>query len=101
VVGEVTSAHLNGGSYNRWMLAGRHVDSLRTTNNPLNTPVNMGIVYPAGSATGANGAFSSLHPGGGMFGFGDGSVSFISETIDLATYRALSTREGGESVSLP
>ncbi len=100
VVGEVTSAHLPGG-YNRWMVAGRHVDCLRSTNNPLNTPVNMGIVNPAGSATGANSAFASRHPGGGLFGFGDGSVSFISETIDLATYRALSTREGGESVTLP
>ncbi len=101
VVGEVTSAHLNGGSYNRWMLAGRHVDSLRTTDNPLNTPVNMGVIYPAGNATGANGAFSSRHPGGGLFGFGDGSVTFISETINLGTYRALSTREGGESINLP
>ena len=100
IVGEVVSAHLPGGE-NRWMIAGRHLDSLRTTNNPLNTPVNLGVVYPAGNATGANGAFASQHPGGGNFGLGDGSVTFISETIDLATYRALSTREGRETVTLP
>ena len=98
VVGEVVSSHLPGGE-NRWMLAGRHVDSLRSTENAVNTPVNMGIVYPAG-ATGANSAFGSRHPGGALFGLGDGSVTFISETINLATYRALSTREGGESVTL-
>jgi prepilin-type processing-associated H-X9-DG protein/prepilin-type N-terminal cleavage/methylation domain-containing protein len=100
MVGEVVNAHRPGGT-NRWMIAGRHVDCLRSTQNPLNTPVNTGIIYPAGSATGANSAFGSRHPGGANFGFGDGSVSFISETIDLATYRALSTREGGETVTLP
>ncbi|MEZ6091852.1 MAG: DUF1559 domain-containing protein [Pirellulaceae bacterium] len=44
---------------------------------------------------------SSYHPGGAMFGLGDASVRFIAETIDLATYRALSTRAGGESLQLP
>ena len=38
----------------------------------------------------------SYHPGGAMFGLGDGSVRFIAETIDLNTYRGLGTRDGGE-----
>jgi prepilin-type N-terminal cleavage/methylation domain-containing protein len=40
----------------------------------------------------------SFHPGGAMFGLGDGSVRFIAETIDLQTYRALGTRDGGEPI---
>ncbi len=39
--------------------------------------------------------FSSLHPGGAMFAFGDGSVHFISETIDQNTYQNLSNRADG------
>ncbi len=44
-------------------------------------------------------AFRSLHPGGANFAMGDGSVRFIKESIDLATYRKLATRAGNEVVS--
>jgi prepilin-type processing-associated H-X9-DG protein len=43
-------------------------------------------------------SFRSRHPGGLQFAFADGSVRFISQTIPLATYRALSTIQGGESI---
>jgi prepilin-type N-terminal cleavage/methylation domain-containing protein/prepilin-type processing-associated H-X9-DG protein len=43
--------------------------------------------------------FRSLHPGGLNFLFGDGSVKFIKETIDMGTYRALSTNAGAEVIS--
>ena len=41
----------------------------------------------------------SLHPGGVNVVLGDGSVRFIRDTIDLATWRALATRGGGEVIS--
>jgi prepilin-type processing-associated H-X9-DG protein len=43
--------------------------------------------------------FRSLHPGGADFLFADGSVKFLKETINMATYRALSTFAGGEVIS--
>ncbi len=43
--------------------------------------------------------FRSNHTGGGNFAFADGSVRLISDSIDLATYRALATIRGGELVS--
>jgi prepilin-type N-terminal cleavage/methylation domain-containing protein/prepilin-type processing-associated H-X9-DG protein len=43
--------------------------------------------------------FKSFHPGGCNFGFGDGSVRFLKQTINVRTYMALSTRAGGEIVS--
>jgi hypothetical protein len=36
-----------------------------------------------------------------MFVFGDGHVSFLSDSIDTATYRGLSTRAGGEVALAP
>ncbi len=40
----------------------------------------------------------SFHPGGVSMALADGSVRFLSETINLATYYALATREGGEPI---
>ena len=42
--------------------------------------------------------FSSYHPGGVHFLFGDGRVRFISENIDLGLYQALATRANNEAV---
>jgi prepilin-type N-terminal cleavage/methylation domain-containing protein/prepilin-type processing-associated H-X9-DG protein len=46
-------------------------------------------------------SFRSRHPGGVHFALADGSVHFVSDTIDLGVYRALATVAGGEVVSLP
>jgi prepilin-type N-terminal cleavage/methylation domain-containing protein len=44
---------------------------------------------------------TSDHLGGVQFALTDGSVHFISNTIDLTLYRALGTRQGGEIASVP
>ena len=41
---------------------------------------------------------SSAHTGGVNALLGDGSVRFIQNSINLATWRALGTRNGGETV---
>ncbi len=43
-------------------------------------------------------AFSSMHAGGAHFLLGDGSVRFIAENIDPATYNKLAKRADGEIV---
>jgi prepilin-type N-terminal cleavage/methylation domain-containing protein/prepilin-type processing-associated H-X9-DG protein len=104
LTGETIDGHLAASS-NIWT-NGNRVNSLRTTANPLNTPT--GINGGAGlmDNTGTNGcsgcvnaAFASRHPGGANFAFADGSVTFISDSIDLNTYRWLSTRASGETIS--
>jgi prepilin-type N-terminal cleavage/methylation domain-containing protein len=44
-------------------------------------------------------SFRSKHTGGANFAIGDGSVRFVSSSIDLAVYRAMATHSGGEVVS--
>ena len=46
-------------------------------------------------------AFGSYHPAGAIFVFGDGSVHFLSESIDEELYIAMGSRAGGEVVTLP
>jgi prepilin-type N-terminal cleavage/methylation domain-containing protein len=92
--GETIEAHTRESS-NRWMIGARHLDSMRSTDNPVNTSPGRGVVLDMYGYL-ANGAFASRHPGGAVFVFGDAHVTFIGDNIDLATYRALSTRDGGE-----
>jgi prepilin-type processing-associated H-X9-DG protein len=62
--------------------------SLGTTLKPFN-------VHTAA----AMGGFASMHAGGGgNFLYGDGSVDFLSETVDIVVYNAAATRAGGEAM---
>lgn len=45
-----------------------------------------------------NYSFMSEHPGGLQFAYCDGSVSFVSDTIDLNAYRSTATMASGEVV---
>jgi len=42
--------------------------------------------------------FRSQHPGGANFLFGDGSVKFIKDSVELETFRAIGTRNSNEVV---
>ena len=61
--------------------------------------------WPCAEATGyqdgdrpVNFSARSWHPGGVVAGLCDGSVRFFSESIELATWRSLSTMAGGETL---
>ncbi len=53
------------------------------------------------TTAGTYGCFRSQHPGGVEFALTDGSVRFVTETIDHSVYQAVSTRAGGEVAQLP
>lgn len=44
-------------------------------------------------------SFGSQHPGGAHFANADGSVHFVSESIDLGAYKSMASRAGGEAVA--
>lgn len=62
------------------------------TYHPFNKHNNTATIY---------GAFRSQHPGGAHFAMVDGSVHFFSENMNNELYRELSTRSGGEIVTVP
>ncbi|WP_406697690.1 DUF1559 domain-containing protein [Singulisphaera sp. Ch08] len=71
--------------------------AVAVTSIPINwkyTPANISVTTPDSSYS-----FRSNHSGGVNFAFADGSVHFIKESISPVTFRALSTRAGGEIIS--
>ena len=81
LMGERTAKHSDAGV---WGIAG--------------TPVRANTVSPMNPARITAITFASVHEGGGFFLMCDGQVRFLSENIDLGTYRSLSTIRGGELI---
>lgn len=78
------------------------------TSLPINFNIRpsmqQGSFYCPGCATGQpwrGRGFQSHHSGGSTFTMADGSVRFISETIDMRTLNAMGSRAGGEAVNAP
>ncbi len=92
-VGEVVRPDLWESS-NTWSYAIANADSLRTTDNPLNTQPGAGVVVER-----RNGAFGSSHPDGGSFLYGDGHVQFVSDSAKAEVYKGFSTINGDEVVT--
>lgn len=66
----------------------------RNTASPMNGPI-------LGTWGDYDANFASQHPGGCNFLYGDGSVSFIPETINFETYNLLAARNSGQPKELP
>lgn len=95
------SANHTSSTGDSWASPGMHDSSFNTIATPnwkwpnctLGTggEGDSGGVYPA----------RSNHPGGAMHALGDGSVTFVSDTVDLTIYQGAGTRSGKEAVQLP
>ncbi len=109
----LTIANIQDGSSNTFMV-GEDIGQLNThcgwqrSNYAVGTcaiPLNNGL---RSGQPGFNNAgdwpnlysFRSRHTGGANFLLGDGGVRFVRDSIDLATYRAMATRAGGETLNI-
>jgi prepilin-type N-terminal cleavage/methylation domain-containing protein/prepilin-type processing-associated H-X9-DG protein len=63
---------------------------------PINSP---SCVNTPRSDVVATATAGSHHPGGANVLYADGHVHFVRETVDVQTWRALATRDGGEAIS--
>jgi prepilin-type N-terminal cleavage/methylation domain-containing protein/prepilin-type processing-associated H-X9-DG protein len=120
MVAEVIQGQGTGGKYNApydlrgfgWWYGGTAIQSLLLPNSPLpdqmesqsycvypgsnNPPC---IPVPGGDNSQNTTASRSRHPGGVNTAMCDGSVRFVKNSINLATWRAVSTTHGNEVVS--
>ena len=84
-----------------WVM-GENCCTLYNHVSPPNTTSCAGFPFPGSMTNMAmQVAPSSHHPGGVNMAMGDGSVRFCASTVDLAVWRAVGTRAGGEAAQLP
>jgi prepilin-type processing-associated H-X9-DG protein len=95
----------NGARHRFWRWADPG-SAFGTSGQPNNKglPTNEGVSWPstvatAGNQAGPNEEPFSFHPGGVNALFGDGSVRFIKDSINLVAFRSILTLSGGDSVS--
>jgi prepilin-type N-terminal cleavage/methylation domain-containing protein/prepilin-type processing-associated H-X9-DG protein len=98
--------HWHTGSPQADPFDGNGVSSNATTGNEFSevvgstySPLNARYKFPNTHGTVMQLAFGSEHTSGANFLFGDGSIHFLSDTINMDVYQAVSSRNGGESLS--
>jgi prepilin-type N-terminal cleavage/methylation domain-containing protein/prepilin-type processing-associated H-X9-DG protein len=64
----------------------------RNVTNPINSIFKANLISPYNDMP-----FGSMHPGGMNACFGDGSVRFVQQNLSMSTYRAIASRDIGES----
>jgi len=87
---------LRGGDEYAGVIAGRpsFVVSCRNITNPINGILTSNLIVPYNDVP-----FGSMHPGGMNVTLGDGSVRYLNQNISMATYRALGSRDEGETIA--
>jgi prepilin-type processing-associated H-X9-DG protein len=86
-IGSITSAVYPAARNHSWATYGG-----RNVAVPINTSSSARGFGPSNDVS-----FGSMHPGGAHFAFADGSSRFVSENIDMVTFRAVSSRAVGET----
>jgi prepilin-type processing-associated H-X9-DG protein len=92
-----------GTRYRTWVRGGEEyagtrppsfVVSGRNVTNAINAIFTANLIVPYNDVP-----FGSMHSGGMNVCFGDGSIRFLRQSLDMATYRALASRDGGEVIA--
>ena len=93
---------LYGTRYRTWVRGGEEyagvvtgrpafVVSARNVTNRINGMNTANLIAPYNDVP-----FGSMHTGGMNSAMGDGSVRFLRDSLDMAAYRAMASRDGGE-----
>jgi prepilin-type N-terminal cleavage/methylation domain-containing protein/prepilin-type processing-associated H-X9-DG protein len=97
----------HGGRKDKWYIGGDDCDNYEGCDwsealGSTGVPMNIGGGKPLSINDPLYDAweicYASMHHGGANFVMADGSVRFISEAINLSTFKALGTRAGGETI---
>jgi prepilin-type N-terminal cleavage/methylation domain-containing protein len=104
MVAEMSWMHSQFGTrYRTWVRGGEEFDfnnprppsfyvSCRNVTNPINGMLRANLIAPYNDIP-----FGSQHPGGMNVTLGDASVRFVNQNLSMSAYRALASRDEGET----
>ena len=85
------------GCYRTWARGTNASDTCKASASAKNVEYGIGVfAYEVFQVEFNDVSFGSMHPGGCHFANADGSVHFVSETVDIGVYKATASRAGGE-----
>ncbi|MCU0879251.1 MAG: DUF1559 domain-containing protein [Pirellulaceae bacterium] len=93
----------DGNQMDFWYIGSPQIDPWPSGTEYSEFVGSTGVPYNARSQAALSGyikelSFSSFHPGGAMWVYADGSVKFLSYTMNAAVYQAIGSRDGGEAI---
>ncbi len=95
MIAEMSWASTYGTRYRSWLRGGESGSCFacgaRNATNAINSALKANLIGQYNDVP-----MGSMHTGGANFALGDGSVRFIRDSVDMPTYRALASRNGGE-----
>ena len=95
MIGEMSWASPFGTRYRSWLRGGEaggcYCVGARNATNAINAGLKANLIGQYNEVP-----MGSMHAGGANFALGDASVRFIRDSINMTTYRALASRNGGE-----
>jgi prepilin-type N-terminal cleavage/methylation domain-containing protein/prepilin-type processing-associated H-X9-DG protein len=95
MIGEMSWTSTFGTRYRTWLRGGAGGDcyavGARNITNTINSGITAALIAQFNEVP-----MGSLHTGGANFALGDGSVRFIADTIPLATYRSMASKDQRE-----
>jgi prepilin-type N-terminal cleavage/methylation domain-containing protein len=97
LLAEMSWDSVYGTRYRSWLRGGEsacYSCGARNATNGINSGIKANLIGQYNDVP-----MGSMHTGGANFALGDGSTRFIRESIDMITYRSLSSRNGGEVVA--
>lgn len=91
----------DGNQMDFWYIGSPQIDPWPSATEFSEFVGSTGVPINARTVTGTSGyikelSFTSFHPAGTLFTYADGSVRFITYSVEAATYKALGSRDGGE-----
>jgi prepilin-type N-terminal cleavage/methylation domain-containing protein len=88
---------VRGGDEYAGIVTGRpsFVVSCRNVTNPINGIISANLIVPYNDMP-----FGSQHPGGMNVCLGDASVRFLNQNLSMTAYRALASRDEGETITI-
>ncbi len=118
LVGEVptdSTAVKDGNANDHWIIGSPQADPFNGNDSTVATkgsefseavgsaysPLNTFFRFPETHGTLVQLAFGSYHAMGAHFLYGDGAVTFLSDSIDTEVYKGMFTRMGGETTTQP